>query len=236
MTILLAWLVHLYTAMGLVCAAGMAVLIVRGGDASLRGAFGLMMLATAIDATDGWLARKARVKEVLPGFDGRALDDVIDFHTYTSMPLLLLWRADILPGSVAWLLVLPLLSSAYGFSQVNVKTPDGFFLGFPSYWNIVAFYLYVLDARAWVSVTLIVTLAVLTFVPTPYIYATRGGPFSKLINLGATIWFVLLGLILFGPEEHRRTVAIVSLVYPVMYLALSAFVTLHPGRRSSERK
>ena len=28
-----AWLVHLYTAMGLVCAAGIAVLIVRGGDA-----------------------------------------------------------------------------------------------------------------------------------------------------------------------------------------------------------
>jgi phosphatidylcholine synthase len=226
MTRLLAWLVHFYTAMGLVCAAGMAVLIVRGGDASFRGAFGLMMLATAIDATDGWLARKARVKEVLPGFDGRALDDVIDFHTYTSMPLLLLWRADILPGSVAWLLMLPLLSSAYGFSQVNVKTPDGFFLGFPSYWNIVAFYLYAFHPHVWVSVTLIVTLAVLTFVPTPYIYATRGGPFSKPINIGATIWFVLLGLILFGPEEHRRTEAIVSLVYPVMYLALSALVTL----------
>ena len=223
---LLAWLAHLYTALGIVCAAGMAVLIVRGGDASFRGAFFLMMVATAIDATDGWLARKARVKEVLPGFDGRALDDVIDFHTYTSMPLLLLWRADILPGSLAWLLVLPLLSSAYGFSQVSVKTPDGFFLGFPSYWNIVAFYLYAFHQHVWASATLIVTLAVLTFVPTPYIYATRGGPFAKLINIGAAIWFVLLGLILFGPEEHRRTVAIASLVYPVMYMALSAFVTL----------
>ena len=223
---LLAWLVHLYTALGIVCAAGMAVLIVRGGDASFREAFSLMMVATVIDATDGWLARKARVKEVLPGFDGRALDDVIDFHTYTSMPLLLLWRADILPGSLAWLLLLPLLSSAYGFSQVNVKTPDGFFLGFPSYWNIVAFYLYAFHRHAGVSATLIVTLAVLTFIPTPYIYATRGGPFAKLINIGAAIWLVLLGLILFGPEEHRRTVAIVSLVYPVMYMALSASVTL----------
>ena len=106
---LLAWLVHLYTALGLVCAAGMAVLIVRGDDASFRGAFFLMMVATAIDATDGWLARKARVKEVLPGFDGRALDDLIDFQTYTSLPLLLLWRADLLPGPLAWLLLLPLL-------------------------------------------------------------------------------------------------------------------------------
>jgi phosphatidylcholine synthase len=222
----LAWLVHLYTAMGLVAAAGMAVLIVRGGDASFRRAFSLMMVATAIDATDGWLARKARVKEVLPGFDGRALDDVIDFHTYTSLPLFLLWRAGILPDGLAWLLVLPLLSSAYGFSQVHAKTPDGFFLGFPSFWNIVAFYLYVLHPQVWVSVTLIVTLAVLTFIPTPYLYPTRGGPFSRLLNVCAAIWFVSLGLVLFGPEEHRRTVGIVSLGYPVMYFALSAFVTL----------
>jgi phosphatidylcholine synthase len=212
--------------MGLVAAAGMAVLIVRGGDASFRSTFLLMMVATAIDATDGWLARKARVKEALPGFDGRALDDVIDFHTYTSLPLFLVWRAGILPDRLAWLLVLPLLSSAYFFSQVHAKTPDGFFLGFPSYWNIVAFYLYVLHPAVRVSTAMIVTLSALTFVPTPYLYATRGGPFARLINVGAAIWFVLIGLILFGPEDHRSTVAIVSLTYPVMYLALSGFVTL----------
>ena len=222
----LAWLVHGYTALGLVCAAGMAVLIVGGGDESFRGAFLLMMLATAIDATDGWLARRARVKEILPQFDGGALDNLIDFQTYTTLPLLLLWRADVLPGPLAWLLLLPLLASAYGFSQVNVKTADGFFLGFPSYWNIVAYYLFVLHPAAWVSVALIVTCAVLTFVPTPYIYATRGGPFAKTINIGSAIWFVSLGFVLFGPEEYRRTVAIVSLAYPAMYLALSAAVTV----------
>jgi phosphatidylcholine synthase len=222
---LLAWLVHLYTAMGLVCAAGMAVLIVRGGDASFRGAFFLMMLATAIDASDGWLARLTRVKEVLPGFDGAALDNLIDFHTYTSLPLLLIWRAGVLPGGLAWLLVLPLLASAYGFSQVDVKTDDGFFLGFPSYWNIVAYYLFVLQPATWISTTLIVVCAVLTFIPTHYIYATKGGPFATLINGGSAIWFVLLGLALFGPEEYRLTIAMLSLAYPVMYLSLSAFVT-----------
>jgi phosphatidylcholine synthase len=222
---LLAWLVHLYTAMGLVCAAGMAVLIVRGGDASFRGAFLLMMVATAIDATDGWLARRARVQEVLPGFDGSALDNLIDFHTYSSLPLLLIWRAGVLPGGLAWLLLLPLLASAYGFSQVNVKTDDGFFLGFPSYWNIAAYYLFVLAPPVWVSVALVSTCAVLTFIPTRYIYATRGGPFATLVNVGSAIWFVSLGVVLFGPEEYRRTVALLSLAYPVMYLALSAFVT-----------
>lgn len=222
---LLAWLVHLYTALGLICAAGMAVLIVRGGDASFRAAFLLMMIATAVDATDGWLARRARVKEVLPGFDGGALDNHIDFQTYVTMPLLLLWRADVLPGDLAWLLLLPLLAAAYGFSQVNVKTPEGFFLGFPSYWNIAAYYLFVLHPAAWVSATLITTCAVLTFIPTPYLYATRGGPFAKLINIGSVAWFISLGLVLYGPEEYRRAIAITSLAFPVMYMTLSAFVT-----------
>jgi phosphatidylcholine synthase len=220
-----AWLVHLYTAMGLVCAAVMAVLIVNGGNPSFRRAFLLMMVATAIDATDGWLARKARVKDVLPGFDGAALDNLIDFQTYTTLPLLLIWRAGLLPGSLAWLLLLPLLASAYGFSQTEAKTDDGFFLGFPSYWNIVAFYLYAFQPPPWVSSALIVTCAVLTFVPTPYLYATRGGPLARTMNALSAAWFVSLAFVLFGPEPYRTTVAAVSLIYPVMYLALSAFVT-----------
>src|SRR5207244_1514194 len=65
-----AWLVHAYTALGLVCAAAIAVLIVRGGDAAFRTAFLLMLVATGVDATDGWLARRADVKAVLPWFDG----------------------------------------------------------------------------------------------------------------------------------------------------------------------
>jgi phosphatidylcholine synthase len=128
----LAWLVHFYTALGLVAAAGVAVLIVRGEGADFGQAFLLMLVATVIDATDGTLARYVRVKEVLPGFDGRRLDDLGDFLTYAFLPLLLVWRARILPlGYEPWLLV-PLLASAYGFCQVSAKTDDGYFLGFPS--------------------------------------------------------------------------------------------------------
>ena len=220
-----AWAVHAYTALGLVCAAGMAVLITRGGEASFRWAFVLMMIATAVDATDGWLARKAHVKDVLPGFDGRALDDLIDFHTYTSLPLLLLWRAGVLPGGLSVILLMPLLASAYGFSQVNAKTDDGFFLGFPSYWNIVAFYLYMLQPPPYVSAAVVVTFSVLTFVPTRYLYATRGGPHSATINIGAAIWFVVLGAALIANGPRSILLAQASLVYPAIYLALSFHVT-----------
>src|SRR3954463_927882 len=91
---ILAWGAHFYTATGLLAAAGIAVLIAHGDAAAFRWAFLLMILATVIDATDGSLARLVRVKEVVPGFDGRRLDDLVDFLTYTCLPLFLLWRAN----------------------------------------------------------------------------------------------------------------------------------------------
>lgn len=221
-----AWLAHLYTALGLVCAAGIAVLIVWGDDRSLRLAFLLMMVATAIDATDGWLARRARVKDVVPNFDGSALDNLIDFHTYTSLPLLLLWRAEVIGSAWAPVLLVPLLASAYGFSMVDAKTHDGFFLGFPSYWNVVAFYLFMLRPAVGVSAAILLLFSVLTFVRTPYLYATRGGPFARTMNVGAGVWFVLLCAALFGPTSTARSMMWLSLGYPLLYLALSALVTI----------
>ncbi|HEY0375700.1 MAG TPA: hypothetical protein VGC87_01945 [Pyrinomonadaceae bacterium] len=223
---ILAWGVHLYTATGLVAAAGMAVLIVRGRDESLRGALALMVLATVIDSTDGWLARRARVKEFAPSFDGRRLDDLIDFQTYTSLPLLLIWRADLLPGALSWWLLLPLLASAYGFSQVNAKTDDGFFLGFPSYWNIVAFYLFTLRPPAWASLALIVVLALLTFVPWRYLYPSQRAPYSRLTNLLAVVWVAALLLILAQWPATPRWLVLLSLAFPAYYMLMSWALTL----------
>ena len=230
---LLAWFVHLYTGLGLLCAAGIAVLIVRGDEASIRMAFMLMLIATAIDATDGWLAGRARVKEVLPQFSGRSLDDLIDFQTYTALPLLLLWRANILPGATAWLLILPLVASAYGFAQVNAKTDDGFFIGFPSYWNVVAFYLYFLRLPIWMAAVAIVALSILTFVPTRYIYATKGGSFAAVINVGAVVWGALIVWVLVDSGRDLRGVARASLIYPAIYFALSAIMTARTRVRAS---
>lgn len=226
MSKLFAWFAHFYTSIGLVCSAIIAVLIVEGGDRSFRLAFLWMMIATAIDATDGWIARRARVTEVLPGFDGRILDDLADVHQYVSLPLLLLWRAGVPGGEAAWLLVLPLLASGYWWSQVNAKTADGFFLGFPCYWNIIAFYLYMASPPIAVSIAVIVLFSFLTFVPTPYLYATRGGPFSVLMNVSAIVWFLLLALALFGREDLSKAALWLSLIYPVLYLGLSARVAM----------
>ncbi|HEV7859502.1 MAG TPA: CDP-alcohol phosphatidyltransferase family protein [Pyrinomonadaceae bacterium] len=222
----LAWCVHFYTATGLLAAALIAVLIVRGGDESFREAFWLMMLATFIDSTDGWLARRARVRQVLPGFDGRKLDDLVDFLNYTSLPLLLVWRANILEGGEAWWLLLPLLASAYGFSQADAKTDDGFFLGFPSYWNVVALYLYWLRLPDWLSLSIIIILALLTFVPTRYLYPSQRTPFSRLTIILCALWAVLLIFILSDVVRDARWLVLLSLIFPAYYMILSWAITL----------
>jgi phosphatidylcholine synthase len=216
-----AWSAHAYTALGLVLAAAIAVSVVEGGDQAFRLAFLLMVVAAIIDTTDGWLARRARVRDVLPGFDGRRLDDLIDFQTYTCLPLLLLWRAGLFHDANQLWLLAPLVASAYGFCQVQAKTEDHYFLGFPSYWNVIALYLYLLGLpEAW-SLAIILAFAVLTFVPTRYVYTTDGGRWSLVTNLFGTGWAVSLLVILWQWQRAPRWLVLASLSFPAYYLALS---------------
>jgi phosphatidylcholine synthase len=228
-------------ALALVCASlhrarlggggGHRVLVVRGGDDSFRLAFLLMLMATVIDTTDGWFARRAGVKALTPEFDGRRLDDLIDFQTYTALPLLLIWRAQLVGSEHQWWLLVPLLASAYGFCQTQAKTDDHFFLGFPSYWNVVALYLYLLRLpEAW-ALGLIIFLALLTFVPSRYLYTTHGGPFSLATNLFGSGWAVLLLVILFQWHQVSRTLLLASLSFPIYYLGLSWLLSLRYWRR-----
>jgi len=228
----LAWCVHGYTALGLVIAAAIAVLIVEGTEASFQRAFLLMLVACVIDATDGTLARLVKIKETLPQFDGARLDDIIDFQTYTSLPLLLIWRAGVLPEGWNWCLLAPLVASAYGFCQTSAKTDDGYFLGFPSYWNLVALYLYYLQLPGAVAVGSLLFFAGLTFVPLRYLYPTRRGWLNLVSFALALPWTALLAYALSlnatHPDEraHIRQLMIASLYYPAYYFLVSWRISL----------
>jgi phosphatidylcholine synthase len=235
----LGWCVHGYTALGLVAAGVIAVLLVRGGPDAFRWSFLLMAAATIVDSTDGTLAHRVRIKEVVAGFDGRRLDDIIDFLTYTFLPLLLIWRAGILPaGQEAWLF-LPLLASAYGFCQVQAKTDDGYFLGFPSLWNLVALYLYALQLPGWASLAVVVVLAVLTFVPTRHLYPSQPGLLNRVSMIAGALWTPLVCWLIWklpsGSESRVSDsvwqLAIISLVYPLYYLGVSWAISLAHWRK-----
>ena len=223
----LGWAVHAYTGCGLLLAAGVASLLLQPERTAetYRTCFLLMLVAVVIDATDGTLARAVRIKEAIPEFDGRRLDDLVDFLLYTCLPLLLIDRAGLLPDGWRWVLVVALVASAYGFCQADIKTEDGAFLGFPSYWNVVAFYLFALPVAGEWAVGLILGLSVLTFVPSRYPYPTRPGRLNRLMLLLSVPWtLVLAAALVFDWNEGLLHTAIrASVAYPAIYLG-SAWV------------
>lgn len=216
-----AYLVHAYTASGVILLLASAVTLLQP-EPNFEFSLLCMLLATFIDATDGILARKAHVKERVPEIDGRAMDDVIDYVGYVFLPVLFLIRADLLLSPVVLWGSLPLLASAFGFAQVQAKIDDeGFFVGFPSYWNIIAFYFYVLAWPQWVNTLIIVILSILVFVPTRYLYITRF-PRFKLLNYSlAYYWGITLVLSLFFTDQLRIILLTSSLIFPIYYTIYS---------------
>lgn len=240
------WLAHVYTALGLPLAVGMLVAILRGDAEGYRWAFVCMLAATLVDATDGSLARKLNVKERLPNFDGTLLDNLIDFLTFTSLPLLMMWHAELLPPAASGVLIVALVASGYGFCQVPAKTTDGYFVGFPSYWNIVAFYLYVLQIPPWIAAGLTLLLALMTFVPSYYMYPSRGATLSRLTNFLGGVWVVMLLAVLgtlpgageassASDVRQNQTLALLSLFYPIYYMTVSWAITIDRWRRAKAR-
>ena len=222
--LVLAWLVHLYTAFGVVIGF---LTILAIDQAAFRDALFLMALAVVIDATDGTLARAAHVKEIIPWFDGELLDAIVDYFNYAVVPCFFMLRANLLPGPDAlWLVALPLLASAYGFCQRDAKTADNFFLGFPSYWNIVAFYLYVLKSPAWVNAFALIALSILIFVPIKYIYPSRSPRFRVQSNVLGALWGAAILYAIYRLPEPPRAILFASLFYPAYYTALSLWLQL----------
>ncbi len=185
------------------------------------------------------------MKEVLPGFDGRRLDDLVDFLNYTCLPLLLIYQADLLPERQSGWLLVPLLASAYGFCQVSAKTDDGFFLGFPSYWNLVAFYIYALQPPVWGTVTLLMTFSALTFVPARYLYPTQPGALNRISIILGGIWGAFLVAIVWrwdhepftGTTAQRLNMAVALLpgVLPGSVVgAVGALLALRAKKRCQE--
>ena len=114
-------MVHLYTA----SSAGFGLwAIVAAIQLEFRLAIYLMLLTLVIDSTDGALARLIDVRRRIPWMDGRRLDDICDYFTYVLVPAVFLIQTDLLPHP-SWA-ALPVLASAYGFSQSDAKTEDHF--------------------------------------------------------------------------------------------------------------
>jgi phosphatidylcholine synthase len=224
-----AWLVHLYTAIGTALAM-LTVMAVWHGD-TVR-ALWLGLAAMVVDGTDGMLARTVQVKRWIPWFDGALLDNIVDYLTYVFTPMVLLWSTGYLgDGALATVLaVMPLLASAYQFCRVDAKTEDHLFLGFPSYWNIVAFYVVVLDLDRLTVALLLTVCAALVFVPIGYVYPSRTDTLRGLTLGLTTVWLVSYAVLLSQFPSPSPVWLTVSLAYVLYYVALSIHLTTRRSR------
>jgi phosphatidylcholine synthase len=214
-----AWLVHLYTASGFVLAFLAARAFI---EFDYRTGFFWLWVQVFVDATDGLLARRLRVRERIPWFDGAKLDDITDYVAYVFVPALFVWRGAVVPN--AWVLPVVaamLLSSAYGFNRTDAKTSDHFFTGFPSYWNVVAFYLLVAHWPSEVNAAILAVFALLVFVPIRYVYPSRTPAWSLVTNVFGAIWAGMMLLMLWQYPAVSPLLFWGSLEYPVYYLLLS---------------
>ena len=227
--------VHLYTASGAVLALLILVAAFQGD--AVR-ALWLMLASLLIDSTDGLLARRLRVNEALPFFDGALLDNIADYMTYVFAPIVLLWSGEYLPVGTSGVVfaALPLLASSYQFCRVDAKTDDHYFLGFPSYFNVVAFYAIVLEPGPATLAAVLVLCSLLVFVPIRYVYPTRTIAFRRLSLTLTALWLVSYALILLQMPEPDPLILGFSILYLFYYFGLSLYLSgkLFRKRRAQE--
>ncbi len=224
---LLAWSVHLYTAIGGVL--GMFALF-AATDEQFRLAFLLIIVTMLIDATDGMLARRWRVGQVLPDFDGGAMDNVIDILNFAWLPIYIIGVLDVLPHP-AWVM-LPIMSALYYYGQTHAKTEDGFFTGWPCYWSVVALYFYWLQPLPSIAAGVVLLFLVLTFIPTRYLYPSKGDTLWRTAwGLGA-VWFGMVIYLLIAAPENQLLMWL-SLFYPLFYMVASFWIDFQMRRHTA---
>ncbi|HZA93044.1 MAG TPA: hypothetical protein VE420_10505 [Gemmatimonadales bacterium] len=228
-----AALVHVYTASGVLLALAATIEICSAAP-DPRYIFLALAAAVMVDATDGPLARRADVKRWMPSIDGRTIDDIVDYLTYTFVPLLLVWRMGWLPEPTVLWIAPALVASLLGFANTAAKDETGgFFLGFPSYWNVVAFYagfahqLY----SPWVNAAALLLLALLTVLPVRFLYPNlTPRPWRIPIIMGAIAWLGMMLWLLQDYPQAPPSIVWLSLVYPAFYFWLSFRMAARPVR------
>jgi phosphatidylcholine synthase len=206
----IAWSVHAFTTFGIV-AGFLALVAVLKGDAFT--AFVWLGVALFVDGVDGSLARKARVTEYTPNFDGASLDLVIDYFTYVAVPALMIYWFNMVPidslyfSGSTWSLIAAvtiMAVSCYTFANVGMKSSDYYFVGFPAIWNVVVLYFYLFETGPWVNLITVLLLSILTFLPVKFVHPLRVTHWRKVTIPMTILWAAMTFSLILAkrfPEE-----------------------------------
>jgi phosphatidylcholine synthase len=182
----LAFSVHILTAFG----AALALLaLIAAARADWPAMFIALGLALIVDAVDGPLARQFDVARVLPRWSGETLDLIVDFATYVFVPAYVIAASGLLPSDYAVPAGVAIaVSGALYFGDRDMKTADNYFRGFPGVWNLVAFYLLLLQPPPWVALTTVAFFVVLSFVPVHFVHPLRVRTLRALSIAMLIVW------------------------------------------------
>lgn len=200
-----------------------------------------MGAAFVIDNIDGTLARLCNASKYTPNVDGALLDNIIDFFTYAMVPAVFILATDMVPASCKiFAATLICFASCYQFTQRDAKTADHFFKGFPSYWNILIFYVFCWHLPQALALWLIIACFVASFIPVKYIYPSRMDNLTEsklykfLMFLATLIWLgcAITTLAIYPRLDHF--ISFYTLAYVLLYFFLSLYRTFCPLNTSAK--
>lgn len=221
-----AALVHLLTASGAVLAL-LALRAVQQHDWQMM--FVWLGLALIVDTVDGPLARRLKVATLFPRFSGERLDLIVDYLTYVVVPAYALTEAPLLPEATR----LPaaaaiLLSSLFHVADLNSKTEEGYFVGFPAIWNIVVLYLFALGLSPFASLVVVSGFVLLTFVPLFAVHPFRVSRLRPLTCVMTALWTAAAMAAVLNPFPSPLWIQLL-LITTAAYLSAIGFYRVFRG-------
>ena len=210
--------VHLFTATGAIWAV-LALLAAVDGDWSTM--FVWLIVAMVVDGIDGPLARRYRVKDNWPTYDGVAMDLMVDYITWIFIPAFALFKSGLLPGWTGWVCTIAIVfGSILYMADTRMKTKDNSFAGFPACWNMLVLVLFALEPSYWVILALVIALTVAMFLPVKFIHPVRTERWRALSlpMMGAWVVFALWAI---GVDFHPQSWALWGLVVSSVWLLLA---------------
>ena len=218
-----AWAVHGFTASGAVLGF-LALVSIFNNDQV--GSFLWLGLALLVDGLDGTIARRIGVTDKAPNIDGSTLDNLIDYLNYVIIPSLMIYWFQMVPNG--WEIIIPagiFAVSLYTFANINMKTKDYYFSGFPALWNIVVLYFYILNTNQYVNLFVIISLSILTFIPIKFVHPLRVKKLRNITIFCTIIWSATtVKLVTTSPEinlfNDEKFVLIIWIVCSIYFLTI----------------
>ena len=228
-----AWAVHGFTSSGAILGFLALVSILNNDQA---GSFLWLGLALLVDGIDGTIARKIGVADKTPNIDGSTLDNIIDYLNYVIIPSLMVYWFQMVPAGWEIIVTAGMFTvSLYTFINVNMKTKDYYFSGFPALWNIVVLYFFILDTNPFLNLTVIIILLVLTFIPIRFVHPLRVKEYRNMTIFFTIIWSATtLKLVtsssdfaLYESEKMVLTIWIICTIYFVIICLIKSLKDLN---------